>query len=61
MSLKPDTRVPNPYPETKAEKGLVRQLSSLRFQSSPAAVTEIGQDFIEEVKCDLVILPDIAG
>ncbi|XP_035770360.1 coronin-2B-like isoform X2 [Neolamprologus brichardi] len=49
MSLKPDTRVPNPYPETQAEKGLVRQLSSLRFQSSPAAVTEIGQDFIEEV------------
>lgn len=60
MSLKPDPRVPNPYPETPAEKGLVRQLSSLRFQSSPAAVTEIGQDFIE-VKCDLVILPDIAG
>ncbi|XP_039874802.1 coronin-2B-like [Simochromis diagramma] len=49
MSLKPDPRVPNPYPETPAEKGLVRQLSSLRFQSSPAAVTEIGQDFIEEV------------
>ncbi|XP_005752702.1 coronin-2B-like [Pundamilia nyererei] len=47
MSLKPDPRVPNPYPETPAEKGLVRQLSSLRFQSSPAAVTEIGQDFIE--------------
>ncbi|XP_063324851.1 coronin-2B-like [Pelmatolapia mariae] len=48
MSLKPDTRVANPYPETPAEKGLVRQLSSLRFQSSQAAVTEIGQDFIEE-------------
>uniref|UniRef100_A0A3B5AAZ6 Coronin n=1 Tax=Stegastes partitus TaxID=144197 RepID=A0A3B5AAZ6_9TELE len=32
MSLKPGTRVANPYPETQAERGLVRQLSSLRFQ-----------------------------
>uniref|UniRef100_A0A669D720 Coronin n=1 Tax=Oreochromis niloticus TaxID=8128 RepID=A0A669D720_ORENI len=60
MSLKPETRVANPYPETPGEKGMVRQLSSLRFQRSPAAVTEIGQEFVEEVKCDLVILSYIA-
>ncbi|CAI5681853.1 unnamed protein product [Oreochromis niloticus] len=48
MSLKPETRVANPYPETPGEKGMVRQLSSLRFQRSPAAVTEIGQEFVEE-------------
>ncbi|XP_053272607.1 coronin-2B [Pleuronectes platessa] len=35
MSLKPATRVANPYPETPAEKGVARQLSSLRFQTGP--------------------------
>ncbi|KAL4007763.1 hypothetical protein ACER0C_001615 [Sarotherodon galilaeus] len=48
MSLKPETRVANPYPETPGEKGMVSQLSSLRFQRSPAAVTERGQEFVEE-------------
>lgn len=52
MSLKPGTRVANPYPETPAEKGLVRQLSSLRFQMGPAvgAVTRTDLDFMEEVE-----------
>ncbi|TMS01859.1 Coronin-2A, partial [Larimichthys crocea] len=47
MSLKPGTRVANPYPETPAEKGLVRQLSSLRFQAV-GAVTRRDLDFMEE-------------
>lgn len=49
MSLKPGTRVANPYPETPAEKGLVRQLSSLRFQAV-GAVTRRDLDFMEEVE-----------
>lgn len=51
MSLKPGTRVANPYPETPAEKGLVRQLSSLRFEMGPAdgAVTRTDLNFMEEV------------
>lgn len=51
MSLRPGTRVINPYPETPAEKGLVRQLSGLRFQMDPAAVAVTGPalDFMEEV------------
>ncbi|XP_054457393.1 coronin-2B [Anoplopoma fimbria] len=50
MSLKPGTRVANPYPETPAEKGLVRQLSSLRFQMDPAvgAVPRHNLDIMEE-------------
>ncbi|KAM8747359.1 coronin-2A [Acanthopagrus schlegelii] len=50
MSLKPGTRVANPYPETPAEKGLVRQLSSLRFEMGPAdgAVTGTDLNFMEE-------------
>ncbi|XP_056299367.1 coronin-2B-like isoform X2 [Pseudoliparis swirei] len=50
MSLRPGTRVINPYPETPAEKGLVRQLSGLRFQMDPAAVAVTGPalDFMEE-------------
>lgn len=36
MSLRPESRVANPYPETPADKGPARQLSSLRFQTSPA-------------------------
>ncbi|XP_038588289.1 coronin-2B-like [Micropterus salmoides] len=50
MSLKPGTQVANPYPETPAEKGLVRQLGSLRFQMGPAigAVTRTDLDFMEE-------------
>ncbi|XP_036969203.1 coronin-2B-like isoform X2 [Acanthopagrus latus] len=50
MSLKPGTRVANPYPETPAEKGLVRQLSSLRFEMGPAdgAVTGTDVNFMEE-------------
>nr|XP_033465339.1 coronin-2B-like [Epinephelus lanceolatus] len=50
MSLKPESQVANPYPETPAEKGLVRQLSSLRFQMGPAvgAVTGTHLHFIEE-------------
>lgn len=52
MSLKPGTQVANPYPETPAEKGLVRQLSNLRFQMGPAvgAVTGTNLDFMEVVK-----------
>lgn len=52
MSLKPGTQVANPYPETPAEKGLVRQLGSLRFQMGPAigAVTRTDLDFMEEVE-----------
>ncbi|XP_042257739.1 coronin-2B-like [Thunnus maccoyii] len=48
MSLKPGTRVANPYPETPADKGLVRQLSW--FQMSPAVGTVPGSDldFMEE-------------
>uniref|UniRef100_A0A671UQP7 Coronin n=1 Tax=Sparus aurata TaxID=8175 RepID=A0A671UQP7_SPAAU len=51
MSMKPGTRVANPYPETPAEKGLVRQLSSLRFEMGPAdgAVTRTDLNFMEEV------------
>ncbi|XP_070785777.1 coronin-2A [Enoplosus armatus] len=50
MSLKPGTHVANPYPESPAEKGLMRQLSSLRFQMGPAdgAVTGADWDFMEE-------------
>ncbi|XP_054863684.1 coronin-2B [Amphiprion ocellaris] len=50
MSLKPGTRVANPYPETQAERGLVRQLSSLRFQMGPAGGAVMGTDldFIEQ-------------
>ncbi|XP_029310455.1 coronin-2B-like isoform X2 [Cottoperca gobio] len=47
MSLKPGTRVANPYPESPAERRLVRQLSSLRFQMDPA-VTGSELDFMEE-------------
>lgn len=49
--MKPGTRVANPYPETPAEKGLVRQLSSLRFEMGPAdgAVTRTDLNFMEEV------------
>uniref|UniRef100_A0A8D3C0L8 Coronin n=1 Tax=Scophthalmus maximus TaxID=52904 RepID=A0A8D3C0L8_SCOMX len=36
MSLKPGTRLANPYPESPAEKGLVRQLGNLRFQMGPS-------------------------
>lgn len=52
MSLKPETQVANPYPETPAEKGLARQLSSLRFQTGPAVGTVTGMDldFKEEVE-----------
>ena len=51
MSLKPGTRVANPYPETPSEKGLVRQLSNLRFQmdSAVCAVTGTNLDFMEKV------------
>ncbi|KAM6959782.1 coronin-2A [Tautogolabrus adspersus] len=50
MSLRPETRVANPYPETPAEKGVVRQLSSLRFQMGPAdgSVSRTDLDFMEE-------------
>ncbi|XP_047453976.1 coronin-2B-like [Mugil cephalus] len=50
MSLKPGTQVTNPYPETPAEKELVRQLSSLRFPMGPAigAVMRTELDFMEE-------------
>ncbi|XP_042368224.1 coronin-2B [Plectropomus leopardus] len=50
MSLRPESQVANPYPETPAEKGLVRQLSSLRFQTGPTfgAVTGTHLHFIEE-------------
>uniref|UniRef100_A0A8C3A0W1 Coronin n=1 Tax=Cyclopterus lumpus TaxID=8103 RepID=A0A8C3A0W1_CYCLU len=52
MSLKPGTRVTNPYPETPAEKGLVRQLSCLRFQMDLAVVAVTGPnlDIMEEVE-----------
>lgn len=52
MSLNPGTQVANPYPESPAEKGLVRQLSSLRFQMDPAvdAMTRTDLDFMEEVE-----------
>ncbi|KAF1380980.1 hypothetical protein PFLUV_G00169690 [Perca fluviatilis] len=50
MSLRPGTLIANPYPETPAEKGLVRQLSSLRFQMDPSvgAVTKARLEFMEE-------------
>ncbi|XP_022616832.1 coronin-2B-like [Seriola dumerili] len=50
ISLKPETRVANPYPETPAEKGLVRKLSNLRFQIGPAvgAVTGTNLELMEE-------------
>lgn len=52
MSLKPGTEVTNPYPETPAEKGVVKQLSSLRFQMYPAvgAVTSSNLVLMEEVE-----------
>lgn len=52
ISLNPGTRIANPYPETPAEKGLVKQLSSLRLQISPAvgAMTRTDMDFMEEVE-----------
>ncbi|XP_034531993.1 coronin-2B-like [Notolabrus celidotus] len=48
MSLKPWTQVPNPYPESPAEKGQVR--SSLRLQMGPAdgSVSRMDLDFMEE-------------
>uniref|UniRef100_UPI003AAC7890 coronin-2A-like n=1 Tax=Centroberyx gerrardi TaxID=166262 RepID=UPI003AAC7890 len=46
MSLKPGTRVANPYPETPPDKGLARQLSSLRFQTGPAG--PLSQAFLRE-------------
>ncbi|XP_071382140.1 coronin-2A-like [Centroberyx affinis] len=46
MSLKPGTRVANPYPETPPDKGLARQLSSLRFQTGPAG--PLSQAFLQE-------------
>ncbi|KAG7232239.1 hypothetical protein INR49_009383 [Caranx melampygus] len=50
ISLKPETRIANPYPETPAEKGLVRQLSNLRFQMGPAVdgITGTTLEFMEE-------------
>ncbi|XP_069574120.1 coronin-2A [Brachyistius frenatus] len=50
MSLKPGTRVANPYPETPAEKGVVRQRSSLGLPVGPAvgAVTMVHINFMEE-------------
>ncbi|KAM6894290.1 coronin-2A-like [Lycodopsis pacificus] len=50
MSLKPGTRVANPYPETPAEKGIVRQLSSLMFQMDLAVGAGTGPnlDIMEE-------------
>uniref|UniRef100_A0A3B4U8N6 Coronin n=1 Tax=Seriola dumerili TaxID=41447 RepID=A0A3B4U8N6_SERDU len=56
ISLKPETRVANPYPETPAEKGLVRKLSNLRFQIGPAvgAVTGTNLELMEEVKRNLI-------
>uniref|UniRef100_A0A8D0DB39 Coronin n=1 Tax=Sander lucioperca TaxID=283035 RepID=A0A8D0DB39_SANLU len=52
MSLRPGTLIANPYPETPADKGLVRQLSSLRFQMDPSvgAVTKTRLEFMEEVE-----------
>lgn len=56
MSLKPGTRVANPYPETPADKGLVRQLSW--FQMGPAVGTVPGADLdlMEEVTSVLLWL-----
>lgn len=52
ISLNPGTRIANPYPETPAEKGLVKPLSSLRLQRSSAegATTRTDVDFREEVE-----------
>ncbi|XP_029381788.1 coronin-2B isoform X2 [Echeneis naucrates] len=51
MSLKPETEVPNPYPKPPAERGMVRQLSSLRFQMCPAvdAVTGTNQADLDHI------------
>ncbi|CAJ1085720.1 coronin-2B-like [Xyrichtys novacula] len=48
MPLKPGTQVPNPYPETPAEKGHVR--NSLRIQMGPAdgSASRMDLDFMEE-------------
>ncbi|XP_026178456.1 coronin-2B-like isoform X3 [Mastacembelus armatus] len=50
MSLEPGTHVTNPYPEIPARKRLVRQLSSLRFQTDPpvGAVTRANLVLMEE-------------
>ncbi|XP_061566789.1 coronin-2B-like [Cololabis saira] len=53
MSMKPEVRVENPYPEAPAARGQVRVLSSARFQtgSGPGfgsgAVTDHHQDLVE--------------
>ncbi|CAL1590260.1 unnamed protein product [Knipowitschia caucasica] len=50
MSLKPGTRVTNPYPELAPERGLNRQLSSQCIHMEPdfTALTPAGMGFIEE-------------
>uniref|UniRef100_A0A7N8YHF1 Coronin n=1 Tax=Mastacembelus armatus TaxID=205130 RepID=A0A7N8YHF1_9TELE len=60
MSLEPGTHVTNPYPEIPARKRLVRQLSSLRFQTDPpvGAVTRANLVLMEEVeqrKCHTLV------
>ncbi|MED6247776.1 hypothetical protein ATANTOWER_016528 [Ataeniobius toweri] len=49
MSLRPEAHVENPYAVIPADKGQLRQLSSLRFQMGPAdgAVTNTKLDFME--------------
>lgn len=47
MSLKPGTRVANPYPETPAE---MVQVGSLRLQMCPAVGAVPGTNFTEEVE-----------
>lgn len=50
MSLKPGTKVANPYPETHPDMGLRRQMSSLRFQTGPPSlVARPGLGSMEEV------------
>ncbi|KAM6949245.1 coronin-2A-like [Aplochiton taeniatus] len=44
VSLKPGTKVVNPYPETAADKGMEVQLRNLRFQSR----TGWDQEFLQE-------------
>uniref|UniRef100_A0A3P8V8X4 Coronin n=1 Tax=Cynoglossus semilaevis TaxID=244447 RepID=A0A3P8V8X4_CYNSE len=50
ISLKPESQVANPYPETPAEKGQLRQLSNRQVQKVPGTVTMTGTrlDFIEQ-------------
>lgn len=52
MSLNPGTRIANPYPETPAERGLVRQTSPPRLWVNLAvgAVTGSNLDIVEEVE-----------